>query len=150
MNEAPCDLRGPWAWNEARTFLETATVPIRVAANGAGGFPVIVPLWFQWAQDHFWLAVKPSAAIAALLERDPRCAFDISVEDPPYKGVRGHGNATVVPEGFPVLEALVDRYVGEGAPNFRSWLLNRSKDESAIKIHPIKLIAWDFSGRMSR
>lgn len=146
---APTMLKGPWSLAEIEAFLGVADVPMRLAAHGANGFPILTPLWFVWMEGALWAAVQPSTAIGRALERDPRCAFEISRETPPYKGVRGRGHADVMPEGLPVLRRLLDRYLGDGAPTFRKKLLAASQGEIALRIRPIALTSWDFSARMS-
>jgi hypothetical protein len=123
---------------------------MRLAVNTGSGFPAVTPLWFLWQEGVLWAASKPDAAIVRLLRKDGRCAFDISVETPPYYGLRGQGNASVLPDGLTVLRTLLDRYVGEEKPGFRAWLLARSKDECAIRIEPARLTSWDFRQRMGR
>ena len=143
-------IAGPWRKADVDGFLTSAAVPMRLAANTTSGFPMVTPLWFLWQEEALWAAAKPDAAIIKLLRNDGRCAFDISLETAPYRGVRGKGMATVLPDGQRVLEALVDRYVGKEKPGFRAWLLARSIDECAIRIDLLRLTSWDFRKRMSR
>ena len=143
-------LSGPWAQEEVDRFLQSTAVPMRLAVNTGSGFPAVTPLWFRWQEGALWAACKPDAAIVRLLRKDGRCAFDISVETPPYYGVRGQGEAAILPEGLAVLQTLLDRYVGAEKPGFRQWLLARSQDECAIRIAPLKLTSWDFRKRMGR
>ena len=143
-------LSGPWARAEIDRFLDTTAVPMRLAVNTASGFPAVTPLWFRWQEGALWAASKPDAAIIKLLRKDGRCAFDISVETPPYFGLRGQGNAEVLPDGLTVLQSLLDRYVGNDKPGFRNWLLARSQDECAVRIEPVRLTSWDFRKRMGQ
>ncbi len=149
MSETPaCPLSGPWNWARTAEFLTTAVVPMRLAANTPSGFPVVTPLWFCWKGGVLWAASRPDAKIVQHLRRDGRCAFDISIETPPYRGVRGRGQATAEPDGLETLKGLLARYLGTASPQFQSWLLARSADECAICIVPERLTAWDFGGRM--
>lgn len=143
-------IAGPWGEAEIDGFLGSTAVPMRLAANTASGFPTVTPLWFLWREQALWAAAKPDAAITRLLRKDGRCAFDISVEAPPYRGVRGQGTAEVLPYGLTVLRSLLDRYVDEEKEGFRAWLLARSADECAIRIEPFRLTSWDFRKRMTR
>lgn len=143
-------LSGPWGTEEIDGFLGSTAVPMRLAVNTSSGFPVVTPLWFLWQEGSLWGACKPDAAIVKLLRKDGRCAFDISVEDTPYYGIRGQGKAAVLPDGLAVLKTLLDRYVGEEKTGFRAWLLARSKDECAIRITPHRITSWDFRKRMGR
>lgn len=145
---APTSLKGPWSLPEVEAFLRAADVPMRLATNGANGFPVLTPLWFAWMEGALWAAVQPSTAIARALARDPKCAFEISRETPPYQGVRGRGHAEATPEGLSVLRRLLSRYLGEGAPAFQKKLMAASQGEIALRIQPLSLTSWDFSARM--
>ena len=142
------NMDGPWSLVETVAFMHETNAPMRLAVNGASGFPILTPLWHIWIEGASWAAVKPNSAIARALRRDPRCAFDISIETPPYKGVRGRGHANIEPNGASLLQRLLDRYMGAEAPNFQARLLRDSKDECAICIQPTQMTSWDFSKRM--
>jgi hypothetical protein len=80
----------------------------------------------------------------------PLCAFDLSTNDMPYRGLRGRGNARCLPErGVAVLERLIDRYLPNRHTPLAAWLLSRSADEVAIEITPTWQTTWDYSARMS-
>jgi len=148
LTDNDSDVQGPWSLAKAVAFLHRTKAPMRLAVNGASGFPVMTPLWHIWLDDALWAAAKPNAAIVRALRRDSRCAFDISIETPPYMGVRGRGDATIEADGVTVLKRLLDRFMGAESPEFQARLLQASKDECAIRIDPIKLTSWDFSKRM--
>ncbi len=148
MASSECRVSGPWSPDEASGFLQKSGVPIRLAVNGSTGFPIVMPLWYLWADASFWMAMKPGAGLIRLLRQDGRCGFDVSLETPPYKGVRGRGRAVVLDDGVPVLRQLLERYLGESSPEFQKWLLARSEDECAVRITPETMVSWDFSRRM--
>jgi nitroimidazol reductase NimA-like FMN-containing flavoprotein (pyridoxamine 5'-phosphate oxidase superfamily) len=143
-------ISGPWDQPAVDAFLRATSVPMRLAVNTSSGFPTVTPLWFLWQEGSLWAAAKPDAAIIRLLRRDGRCAFDISPETPPYHGVRGKGEAIVLEDGLPILRTLVDRYMGDRSPEFRTWLLGRSADECAVRIEPARITSWDFRKRMQK
>ncbi len=142
-------IRGPWTKGEMAAFLQSTTAPMRLAVNGSSGFPVLTPLWHLWSDGSIWAAARPNSAMVRNLRRDPRCAFEVSIETPPYKGVRGRGHATIEPNGLEVLQRLLDRFMGSDSPAFQERLLQGSQDEAAIRIRPTELISWDFSKRMA-
>lgn len=149
MSNGNTSIRGPWSFDEAVAFIQETDVPMRLAVNGASGFPILTPLWHIWIDGAIWAAAKPNSAIVRALARDPKCAFDISIETPPYKGVRGRGHATLEANGLALLKRLLDRYMGEAAPTFQANLLRASNDECAICIQPEYMTSWDFSIRMA-
>jgi hypothetical protein len=147
----PCtDVRGPWSAAQCIAFLHKTKAPMRLVANGASGFPLVTPLWHIWLDDALWAAAKPSSAIVRALRNDQRCAFEVSIETPPYQGVRGRGHAHIDVNGLNLLQRLLDRYMGAEAPMFQARLLQASQDECAIRIAPTRLTSWDFSKRMAR
>jgi hypothetical protein len=48
-----------------------------------------------------------------------------------------------------MLGALIDRYLGGRQSRFARWLLERGRDEMAIRIVPTRTSTWDYSRRMS-
>lgn len=108
-----------------------------------------MPLWFDWDGERLWCASHRNAAIVAALEAAPRCAFDLSTNDMPYRGLRGRGRADCRPElGAAVLERLIDRYLPDRTHPLAIWLLSRRDDEIAIAITPTWQTRWDYSARM--
>jgi hypothetical protein len=141
--------KGPWSTDQIRRFLQESRIPIRIACNGASGHPVLASLWFIPLEGRLWCATQRSASVASLLTRDPRCAFEVSVEKPPYRGIRGTGLATLDDSrGEEILRALIDRYLGEATSELARFLLARVAQETAISIEPRTLVSWDYQDRM--
>lgn len=131
------------------TDLYQARIPLRISVETRGG-PLIVPLWFDWDGEHLWCASHRSAAIIAALEHTPVCAFDLSTNDMPYRGLRGRGAVRCRPElGGAVLERLIDRYLPDRTHPLAAWLLSRRDEEVAIEITPTWQTGWDYSRRMA-
>jgi len=142
-------IRGPWSETEMRRFLDQVRVPVRLACNGRSGHPVLASLWYLREGDRLWCATQRDARVAALLERDPACAFDVSLESVPYRGLRGQARATLHDErGEEILRRLIDRYLGASKPRLAESLLSRAATETAITIEPWSIVSWDFSERM--
>ena len=139
------------AWNEAETeaFLGSATVPLRLSCHANGESLWMLSLWFLYRDDAFWCATSANADIVDYLADDDHVAFEISTNDPPYKGVRGNGAATV--EADPekaLLRELLARYLGGTDSDLADRLLSPERDEVRIRIDPNRLYTWDFSDRM--
>lgn len=142
-------LRGPWDEATARGFLAEASLPVRLAVLGRSGHPLIASLWYLHRDGALWCAVQQEAAIAQALERDPRCAFEIAPDRPPYHGLRGQGEAVWVPDqAESVLRALIDRYLGDARSDLARWLLGRIANETALRISPRRWSSWDYRSRM--
>jgi len=140
---------GPWSNDQIQSFLRDVRIPVRIACNGATGHPVIASLWFVPQDGRLWCATQRGSRVASLLARDPRCAFEVSVETPPYRGVRGRGVATLHDgRGEEILRVLLERYLGGTESRLASLLLARAKHETAIGIEPQTMVSWDYEERM--
>jgi nitroimidazol reductase NimA-like FMN-containing flavoprotein (pyridoxamine 5'-phosphate oxidase superfamily) len=140
---------GAWSEDQIERFLREIRIPIRIACNGASGHPVMASLWFVPAEGRLWCATRQTAQVASILSRDPRCAFEVSVERPPYLGVRGRGLATLHNDrGEAILKTLIDRYLGDSTSRLARFLLARVERETAIAIEPQTLVSWDYRDRM--
>jgi len=139
------------AWNldEIERYLSTTTVPMRLACNTARGYPLLNSLWYEYRDGFLCCAMHEDAAVIRHLERDPRCAFEVAPNDPPYCGVRGQGHAELLREGAAeTLERLIARYLGDSSPRLAAWLLGRAQEEYLVRIRPEWLTAWDYRSRM--
>ena len=133
-----------WSMERIDQFLRETRVPLRIACNGASGHPLLASLWFVPIEGKLWCATQQTARIVSILRGDPRCAFERSVETPPYRGVRGPGIATLHPDrGEEILRTLIDRYLGDSTQPPAPLLLARVAHEVAIAIEPQKLVSWD-------
>jgi hypothetical protein len=140
---------GPWSGDQVGRFLQDVRIPVRLACNGTSGHPVLASLWFLPSDGVLWCATQRDASIASLLAQDPRCAFEVSVEAPPYLGVRGSGFASLHDDrGEEILRALIDRYLGDARSKLARNLLTRVDRETAIAIEPRTLLSWDYRERM--
>jgi hypothetical protein len=140
---------GPWSAEEVDRFLVETRVPMRVACNGSGAHPLLASLWYRPQDGLIWCATQKSASLARLLVKDPHCAFEVSVETPPYHGVRGQAIARFHDDrGEEMLRALIERYVGTSAPRLAKALLANVETETAIALHPKTLTSWDYRERM--
>jgi len=107
---SPIRLSGPWTKSRVREFLAEARIPMRLAANTDSGFPIVLSLWFLAEEDELLAVVHRDARIAKRLTADPRCAFEIAPNEPPYRGVRGQAIASLDPNrASSLLERLLGR-----------------------------------------
>jgi nitroimidazol reductase NimA-like FMN-containing flavoprotein (pyridoxamine 5'-phosphate oxidase superfamily) len=140
------------SWNneQVSAFLNETKIPIRLSCIDENGFPLVCSLWFRFEDKALWCATHQSAKIIELLKINPKCGFEIAVNDMPYQGVRGRGQVSLIKEqGKKVLEQLIERYLGNDESKLAQWLLSRAQDEYAIRIDIQELSAWDYSARMS-
>ncbi len=130
-------------------FLKDSKIPLRLSGVTKSGWPFLVSLWFIYLGDKIYLATIETAKVVKYLSNNPKCAFEISSEIPPYCGIRGQASARIIDsKGDEVLIALLNRYLGGTDNSLAQRLMNRKVKEVAIELTPIKLYQWDFNSRM--
>jgi len=134
----------------ASHYLDTMRIPIRLACVTQSGWPMAVSLWFQYQKNGTIVcATQKSARVVQYLQHEPRCAFEIAADQPPYCGLRGQAIARIDDTlGGEVLEQLLHRYLGGTENDLAKSLLAKQDSEVAIILEPVKLFTWDFSSRM--
>jgi len=144
------DFTGWWPRAEAEAFLDEVTVPLRLACRTPADRPWIVSLWFTYRDGAFHCATSADADLVGYLEADPEVAFEVSTNEPPYKGVRGNGTASVAPDDEKaLLSDLLTRYLGGTDSELGRTLLVEDRDEVTIRVEPERVFSWDFTGRMA-
>jgi nitroimidazol reductase NimA-like FMN-containing flavoprotein (pyridoxamine 5'-phosphate oxidase superfamily) len=140
---------GPWDRSQIQAFLDDTVIPIRIASAGRTS-PLVQSLWFLYDEDALWCASQVDSVLTRRLHADPRCGFEIAGDLPPYRGVRGSGQAELLPErAATVLPRLISRYLGDEPSPLATWLLSRVDSEVAIRISDLRVTSYDFTSRMS-
>jgi nitroimidazol reductase NimA-like FMN-containing flavoprotein (pyridoxamine 5'-phosphate oxidase superfamily) len=140
---------GVWDESRVKEFLRESTIPVRLSFISADEEPWMLSLWYTYDEGVIYCATKKEANVIEHLTERPYCAFEVSTNEPPYRGVRGKGTVTISPDdNLLLLKELVERYVGNGDESFRDWLLGRDVQEVQIAIEPEKIYSWDYSDRM--
>jgi hypothetical protein len=134
---------------EIGDYLEAVRIPLRLACKTKSDWPMIISLWFLHQDGQLFCATQKSAKVVSYLAYDPRCAFEIAEDLPPYCGARGQAMATIdETRGQMVLKQLLYRYLGDLENDLAKKLLAKSDKEVAIVLKPRSLYTWDFSRRM--
>lgn len=98
---------------DVEQYLKAVCIPLRLACTRSDGWPVVLSLWFEYDQGMLYCANHKKARVISYLHDNPRCAFEVAGDQPPYCGVRGQGIVTLDnSRGAEVLERLLKRYVG--------------------------------------
>ena len=143
-------LAGPWSAAQIDDFLAMAVIPLRLGVLASDGAPLVLSLWFLPLDGALWCATPRHAHVATLLQRNAKCAFEIAADQPPYKGVRGKGIASLHDDrGADVLQQLLQRYAIAPASKLSQLLTGRAELETAIRIRPDRITSWDFTERMT-
>lgn len=144
------DPTGAWDREETETFLKSETIPIRLSCHRKGDDLWMLSLWYRYQDGALWCATSAEADIVDYLNHDDRVAFEISTNQPPYKGVRGNGTASVDPDpDKDLLKTLLERYLGGTDSPLAKRLLSPDREEVRIRIDPDRVYTWDFSDRMA-
>lgn len=140
---------GPWSLTETERFLDDTTVPIRLGCRTPADRPWMLSLWYRFADGVFECATGADAAVVAYLEYDPTVSFEVSTNEPPYRGVRGNGTVSVTDdEDKALLRDLLERYLGGTDAPIADRLLSPDRKEVRLAITPDRLHTWDYSDRM--
>jgi hypothetical protein len=141
-------LTGPWNRSAVDDFL-TTTVPVRLSCRTPADQLWMLSLWYLWEDEALWCATGADADVVRYLDHRDEVAFEVSTNDPPYRGVRGRGHATVDADADKrLLRRLLDRYLGGTDSALARRLLDPDRDEVRIRIDPVRLHSWDYSDRM--
>lgn len=129
--------------------LELSITPLRIACNTDQGFPLIVPLWFLFEQGSFYSVTYRNAKLLSHLWANNRVGFEVANNEPPYAGVRGRGEVTLLEgEGDKWLPRLLQRYRINPQSQLARGLMSRIDDEITIRLTPLQMSGWDYSQRM--
>jgi nitroimidazol reductase NimA-like FMN-containing flavoprotein (pyridoxamine 5'-phosphate oxidase superfamily) len=149
MGAQETKFQGCWSGEEVASHLDRSLIPLRLAVHDSRGSPWVLSLWFLYENGALWCATNAKAKLISYLQADPQCGFEVAGETPPYKGIRGKGQATLVPErGGEILLRLLERYEIDLASPLAKSLLAKVEQEVAVCITPSRISSWDFSSRM--
>jgi len=130
-------------------YLAECRIPVRLACANEKGWPVVLSLWYLFEDGALYCATQEAAKVVGYLRREPRCAFEVAADEPPYCGVRGRALATIEPARGPeILERLLRRYLGGIDNPLAERLLGKKESEVAIRLEPQSRYVWNFGERM--
>jgi nitroimidazol reductase NimA-like FMN-containing flavoprotein (pyridoxamine 5'-phosphate oxidase superfamily) len=148
----PIEIASNSAWSlvAIERYLAETALPCRLACVRPDDYPHVTSLWYLFRNGELWFSIQRSAKLASWLRSEPRCGFEIAVNDAPYAGVRGRGIARCAQASDDrILRALIDRFLGDENPKLATWLLSRTETEVTVSVTPQWLTSWDYSDRMS-
>jgi nitroimidazol reductase NimA-like FMN-containing flavoprotein (pyridoxamine 5'-phosphate oxidase superfamily) len=140
---------GPWDRAAVEDWLDATVIPLRIATTSSHG-PIVQSLWFQYDDGALWCATQSDSLVAQRTRREPVVGWEVSRDQPPYRGVRGRGTVEVVEDAVAAtstLQSLIKRY-GQGGTDLESWLMRRADTEVALRISDLTVTSWDYSPRM--
>ena len=127
------------------TFLGQGII-CRLACLDGDGWPYIVPVWFHYADNGFYVIPRERSIWASYLKKDPRVSLAIDEATPPYRKVLVKGSAELV-HGPIVDGAWVSiatemsyRYLGEHGPDYLVPTLHEPR--WLFVIRPARMTTW--------
>jgi nitroimidazol reductase NimA-like FMN-containing flavoprotein (pyridoxamine 5'-phosphate oxidase superfamily) len=140
---------GAWKAERVRAYLRETVVPVRLATRTPDDGLWMLSLWYAFEEDSLWCATRADADVVSYVRADPTVAFEVSTNEPPYRGVRGAGEATVEPDPEKaLLRELLERYLGGTDSALATDLLDPDREEVRVRIEPERVYSWDFTERM--
>ena len=137
-----------------RFLLESSKLNLQIATIDEKGDPNIQPVWFNYDKDAEKLLIltSKSAKKTQNLRNRPTIYFSVDDENPPYKGVKGKGIATVIEEPnriVPQAEKISMKYLGTLDHPAAKEMADRSRNGEGVlvEISPKFFSTWDFGKR---
>lgn len=144
-----CPVRGCPDDSTLVAFLDTHREPMRLAVLDRRGRPQIATLWFCYGEGALWAVSHAEAWLTKRLREAPEVGFEISSGHAPYRGLRGQGTVTLLPEAGGVrLDELLARYRMAPESRLARWLQSRRDAEWALRLAPSRATYWDYAARM--
>jgi len=136
--------------DEIQQFLADGKIPLRLATIGGDGSPVIYPVWYHYAKDRLYLFSRKNARKMEDIVRNNTVYFSIDTETFPNKGVKGKGTAKMISdpsEGVPVVERMLEKYLGDTKSSYRKAMIESVRKGSAVvvEIRPHYYTVWDYA-----
>src|SRR5918994_98335 len=138
---------------EVERFLESK-LNLQLATIDERGDPNIQPVWFYYDKDgeKLWINTSKSARKTQNIRKRSTIYFSIDDENPPVRGVKGKGNATII-EDLKTVNPLGDRislkYLGTLDHPIAKMISEDSKKGEVVlvEISPKFFSTWDY-GKM--
>ena len=85
--------KSKWSDQTVIEFLRRTRLPMRISSINASGYPQITSLWFVYRRDRFFCCTQPQSLVCRQIRANERVGFEVAVNEPPYFGVSGQGDA---------------------------------------------------------
>jgi nitroimidazol reductase NimA-like FMN-containing flavoprotein (pyridoxamine 5'-phosphate oxidase superfamily) len=142
--------RSKWPMEAILNFLRDTRSPMRISSLSKKGYPQITSLWFVLENEKFFCCTQPHSVVCKQIAENPKVGFEVAVNEPPYFGISGRGNARLVSgDASDMLTALTERYLEGRDAKLKNWLLSRADTEVIIELTPLQITSWDFRKRMT-
>ena len=136
---------------EVERFLESK-FNLQLATIDKHGDPNIQPVWFYYDKDaeKLWINTSKTSKKTQNIRKRPNIYFSIDDENPPVRGVKGKGIATII-EDLEIVVPLGDRislkYLGTLEHPIAKMISEDSRKGGVVlvEISPKFYSTWDYS-----
>lgn len=120
---------------------------LRIATIDRKGIPHIVPVWYKYINDKFYIGTNTKTAKAKNIKHNPKVSFciDVGVNSPDIFGIMGTGKAKLILENKSVksiAKKILLRYFENLKNKSAQYLLEDT--DCIIEITPKKIASWKF------
>ena len=114
-----------------------------LGTNRKDGSPHMVPLWYFYDGENFWMSSDKEANKVKNARRDPRSTLCIDEESRPYKGVVVYGAVTLTEENLAeTRRAIISRYLNEA--EVAKYKSPHPHGTILLKLTPDRFYSWDY------
>ena len=116
-----------------------------LATHFKDGTILMSPVWHEWKDGGFTVAVASEDIKARHVRRDARVSISVAEDSPPYRGIEVRGEASIErADAFETTQRIAVRYLGakQGPAYVEPF---READLVLIRVKPGVLRAWDFA-----
>jgi general stress protein 26 len=142
----------PLSEQETVDFLTKGKLIIHLGTLDEKGHPNVHPTWYYYdtGNDRIYVETSKRAKKTYNLRNNENIYFCIDDPNPPYKGVRGKGNARIHEDinfNVPITEKIMIKYLGNLEHPMAYALLNMQKQGQSVilEIKPKYYSTWDDS-----
>jgi PPOX class probable F420-dependent enzyme len=119
-----------------------------LATHREDGTVLLSPVYQEWRDGGFNVAVSSNDVKARHLRRDPRASLVLFEDGAPYRGVEVHTTALLITEGArEALRRLIVRFDGEEIAELDAAVIEARDGPIIIRLEPRpdELRAWDYA-----
>ena len=129
-----------------KEFLKSQKI-LRIATIDSSGNPHIVPVWYMYASDKFYIGTNTKTKKAKNVKKNSKVSFciDIGIKSPGIFGVMGVGRARLILKIDKVeilAKKILLRYFKNLENQSAQQLLNQTN--CVIEIIPKKITNWEY------
>jgi PPOX class probable F420-dependent enzyme len=117
-----------------------------LALHRDDGSILLTPVWHEWRDDGFRVAVPAGDRKIAMLERDPRLSLIVAENEFPYRTIEVRGVAHLSPLGYrEIAPSIFRRYLDAYDPDTPVEAYMSAAGGAIVRVESTATRAWDYS-----